>query len=93
MFWSIVLAFLFVTTVFAHPERILSKALLNCSAYPQVMSYHTHIVFMLTSTSQIEKAEALREEAKVAFKDFMAADSACRGTAEDPSGRYGRLEF
>ena len=69
----------------------MSNTLLNCSAFPPVMSYHTHIVFMLTSTSQIQKAEALREEAKIAFKDFFGADSACRGTAEDPSGRYGNF--
>lgn len=76
-------------SVLAHPERRMSSTLLNCSDYPPVMSYHTHIVFMLTSASQIEQAEALRNEAKLAFKDFMNEDSACKGTAEDPSGRYG----
>lgn len=78
-----------LVAVLAHPERRLSSGLLNCSDYPPVMSYHTHIVFMLTSSDQIQRAEALRNEAKIAFKDFMNADPTCKGTAEDPSGRYG----
>jgi hypothetical protein len=47
----------------------------------------------LTSSSQIAAAEALRNEAKLAFKDFMNEDSACRGTSEDPSGRYGTVPY
>jgi hypothetical protein len=80
-----------LSNVHAHPERRMATTLLNCSNYPPVMSYHTHIVFMLTSASQIAAADALRNEAKIAFKDFMNEDSACKGTAEDPSGRYGKF--
>ncbi len=92
MLKSILAASLFATT-WAHSD-LLRDSTVDCSAYPTIMSYHTHIVYMLTNQDQIKRAGALREEALVAFADLLGSeDPACQGTASDPSGRYdnGRL--
>eukprot|EP00602_Paraphysomonas_sp_CaronLab_P001138 CAMPEP_0185019944 /NCGR_PEP_ID=MMETSP1103-20130426/2538_1 /TAXON_ID=36769 /ORGANISM="Paraphysomonas bandaiensis, Strain Caron Lab Isolate" /LENGTH=223 /DNA_ID=CAMNT_0027550529 /DNA_START=194 /DNA_END=867 /DNA_ORIENTATION=- len=57
------------------------------------MSYHVHITYMLTNKDQIKRAGELREEALVVFADLLGEDPVCRGTSNDPSGRYDNGEL
>jgi aromatic ring-cleaving dioxygenase len=69
------------------------KKTVNCHAFPQIMSWHAHITFMLTSQDEIAKAVALREEAFKEFADLLGSQPVCQGTPEDPSGRYDNGRF
>jgi hydrogenase/urease accessory protein HupE len=49
MFRVVLLLSALFMVALAHPERrVRSTGLLNCSDYPPIMSYHTHIVFMVS---------------------------------------------
>jgi len=79
---------------FAHPSVYpLPKGSVNCSNFPPAISYHVHIVFMLTNNKQIAAADALRDEAIEHFADITGSDHVCRGTKLDSSGRYDNGKF
>ncbi len=68
-------------------------ASVDCHAFPQAMSYHAHITYMLTNKDQIDKAAELREEALQEFADLLGEEPICQGTPNDPSGRYDNGRF
>jgi hypothetical protein len=63
----------------------------DCSKAPPALSWHVHITYMLTNSKQIAGAIAFRQEAQKYFAPFFEGqDPVCPGTAEEPSGRYGK---
>lgn len=62
----------------------------NCSAPPDILSYHVHIVYSVTDDEQIKRASELRDAARSAFAPYLGPDCVC---ATDPDCRYdnGRL--
>mmetsp|Transcript_11634 Transcript_11634/g.17653 ORF Transcript_11634/g.17653 Transcript_11634/m.17653 type:complete len:236 (+) Transcript_11634:90-797(+) len=87
--------FAIINGVVSHPDRYTSslKDTVDCDSYPTIMSYHVHITYMLTNKDQIKRAGELREEALVVFADLLGEDPVCRGTSNDPSGRYDNGEL
>eukprot|EP00300_Choanocystis_sp_HF-7_P024822 c26380_g1_i1.p1 GENE.c26380_g1_i1~~c26380_g1_i1.p1 ORF type:complete len:215 (+),score=30.26 c26380_g1_i1:44-688(+) len=68
----------------AHPTLYPDLGQVNCSEPPAILSYHVHIIYMLTSDGQIARSSALRDKARAHFNDVLG---------EDCDGRYdnGRL--
>lgn len=69
---------------FAHPTKYSNQAEMNCHVSQPILSYHTHIVYIVTDEGQTERAMALRDEARKHFAPLLG---------EDCDGRYdeGRL--
>jgi len=63
-----------VTLASCHPTRYPNTAYVNCSAPPEILSFHIHIVYMLTDDGQIERADALRSTARDYFSDLLGPD-------------------
>jgi hypothetical protein len=80
---------LFFVVGHAHSDLKFRAGSVNCSDHPPVISYHIHIVFMLTNNGQIQRASDLRDQAQKEFSQFFGKESACKGTSQEPSGRYG----
>lgn len=75
--------------VSAHPTKYPQQGPLDCKStggptVPPILSYHTHIVYMLTDPEQTNRALALRDRAREHFQPLLG---------EDCDGRYdeGRL--
>ena len=68
------------------------KANVDCGKFPPALSWHVHVTYMLTNDQQIQDAIEFRKEAQNYFSPYLGSDPICRGTAEDPSGRYGEDE-
>jgi hypothetical protein len=56
-------------TVYPH-----DAATVNCSLPPPVISYHTHVVFSLTSDVQVKAAIKLRDAARKYFQPYLGPD-------------------
>jgi hypothetical protein len=70
------------------------KPNVNCQTYPQPLSYHVHVTYMLTNDQQIEAVEKFREQAQNHFTPFFDGQNPiCQGTEVEPSGRYGNNFF
>lgn len=73
------------------PRFANMKANAMCKSYPQPLSYHIHVTYMLTNDDQIATVSALRDQAASHFAPFLGDSPKCQGTEVEPSGRYGEL--
>eukprot|EP01094_Clydonella_sp_ATCC50884_P018521 TRINITY_DN3436_c0_g1_i2.p1 TRINITY_DN3436_c0_g1~~TRINITY_DN3436_c0_g1_i2.p1 ORF type:complete len:155 (+),score=41.07 TRINITY_DN3436_c0_g1_i2:60-467(+) len=62
------------STAYPHIELARSKGLLDPSVPPAVLSYHVHVTYTVFNNASIEAAMKLREEARYAFRDYLAPD-------------------
>lgn len=85
MIYSILPLSLLVAYAAAHSTKY-NVSNVDCTGTPPILSFHTHIVFMLTSDDQLARAEALRDKTRAAFTEMGLL-------GEDCTGRYdnGRL--
>jgi hypothetical protein len=84
----------FLVSTNAYGEKYDGPQIANvdCSKFPQPLSWHVHITYMLTNDQQIADAASFRDDATKYFAPFLGADPVCPGTKLEPSGRYGKLK-
>jgi hypothetical protein len=68
----------------AHPTKYPNQKELNCHEPAPILSYHTHVVYMLTDPEQTQRALELRERTIEHFKPLLG---------EDCDGRYDEGRF
>ncbi len=95
MFVILIACIILIAQVNAYPyqARFASmKQNVNCQTYPQALSYHVHVTYMLTNDQQIESVQKFRDQAQKHFTPFFnGQDPVCQGTEVEPSGRYGKF--
>eukprot|EP00047_Mylnosiga_fluctuans_P004065 m.232525 g.232525 ORF g.232525 m.232525 type:complete len:229 (-) comp12371_c0_seq1:64-750(-) len=72
-----------LTFAAAHPTRYpaLRDVVCTGSTPPQIISYHTHIIYMLTNQDQVKGAIDLRQRARTFFSDYLGPD--CDGRYDE----------
>lgn len=82
-------------TIYGYGEKYTTpqKANVDCQKSATPLSWHVHVTYMLTNDDQIEEVTKFREQAMEYFAPMLGSDPICRGTKEDPSGRYGNNKF
>jgi aromatic ring-cleaving dioxygenase len=68
-----VLLLVLAIAVMAHPTFYLDVKQ-NCDETTKILSWHIHIVYTLTNPDDLKNALALRDKARVYFKDFIGPD-------------------
>lgn len=67
------------------------KRNVDCHTFPQPISFHVHVTYMLTNDQQISDVQQFRKIAQEHFTPlFNGQDPVCQGTDVEPSGRYGK---
>ena len=65
----------------AHPTKYPNQPEIDCHGTPPVLSYHTHITYMLGDSEQIDRAMALRDRTIEHFNPLLGED--CDGEMDD----------
>eukprot|EP01099_Mayorella_cantabrigiensis_P003228 TRINITY_DN24_c0_g1_i4.p1 TRINITY_DN24_c0_g1~~TRINITY_DN24_c0_g1_i4.p1 ORF type:complete len:229 (-),score=39.81 TRINITY_DN24_c0_g1_i4:201-887(-) len=87
MWLKTLLSLIFVVCAFAHPTKYPHlRANANCSAPPEILSFHIHIVYIVTDAGAVQRALQLRDQARAHFADLIGPD--CEGLYDE-----GRLCF
>lgn len=86
MFGAAVVVFgaIWSSGVDAHPTKYPHAKELNCHEPAPILSYHTHIVYMVNDVDQTQRAMDLRDRTREHFKPLLG---------EDCDGRYDEGRF
>ena len=81
---KVIILIALIGNIFLHPTKYPNKINITCNDSantPTIISYHTHILYMLTNPQEIEASMKLRERTIEHFKDYLGVD--CEGRYDD----------
>src|SRR5689334_10247889 len=58
----------------AHPALVPDAGTIDCAGPPPILSYHIHVIYLLTDDAQMQRAAAFRDEARLAFAHLVGED-------------------
>ena len=61
----------YAASIISHPTHYSNLKDVNCSDNPQIISYHTHVLYMLTNTDSVKNALALRDKTIDYFQRYL----------------------
>jgi hypothetical protein len=71
----IIVGFITKHFVLGHGQRYPQLQNISCSApFPPVISYHAHIIYILTNPDEIAQAMVVRQQVIKQFKDYLGPD-------------------